>query len=248
MLQFASQLVEAALTTAKQLWGTKTINTDSLLHPEPTCSLLRVAHREATPTSTLTITVHVHTQRHTHICKHTRTSLLFHRPEFLTFPPGLLHRWSPSLAENCHHVSPCLLYINNALISLLPYSQGWRLSLSLSSVGGPSVPSLAFSHCCSYLCVIPARRPPPGSQRSSPSDDQADARHTQIPPLTHRLYTLTPLFHIAVLLMHPCSYSRSIWCMCQAWGGGLTDYIKLQCGKRAQRCQSGPCDGRSVEQ
>lgn len=246
MLQFASQLVEAALTTAKQLWGTKTINTDSLLHPEPTCSLLRVPHREATPTSTITITVHVHSQRHTYA--NTHTAFLCHIPEFVTFPPWLWQRWNASPGENCHHASPCLLYINYTVISSLPYTQGWCLSLSVCTVGGPCVPRLAFSHRSCYSCVLlpfDAHFQDYNATRQTIKQTlgtHADSSHTL------RLYTLTRLFHIAMLLMHPCPYSRSIWCMCQAWGGGLTDYIKLQCGKRAQRCQSRPCDGRSVEQ
>lgn len=146
-----------------------------------------------------------------------------------------------------------LFRVNNnvtTLISVYPYVQGCCLSVSVCTVGGPSVPSPRFSsHSCCYLCVL--------LPLDAHFQDGSAARHQTIKRMpdtrgflhhANRLYTLTPLFHIAMLLMHPCSYSRSIWCMCQAWGGGLTDYIKLQCGKRAQRCQSGPCDGRSVEQ
>lgn len=178
MLQFASQLVEAALTTAKQLWGTKTINTDSLLHPEPTCSLLRVPHREATPTSTTTITVHVHTQK-THICKHTHTAFLCHIPEFLTFPTWVSRRWNTSPGEDCHNVSPCLLFINNTLISLLPYTRGWCLSLSACTAGGPSVSQPRFlTLLLLVVCVAPVRHPLPGLRRSSPSDVRRFLPHT----------------------------------------------------------------------
>lgn len=209
MLQFASQLVEAALTTAKQLWGTKTINTDSLLHPEPTCSLLRVPHREATPTSTIAITVYnTHTLRaktHNFLCHVAASKRSQHACHILIMPPRL-----------------CEALITTSLLPYICVGVHGRWPASLSHSG---------RLCTLRSGTITARR------RTRPGFS-----------LTLGLYTLTPLFHIAMLLMHPCSYSRSIWCMCQAWGGGLTDYIKLQCGKRAQRCQSGLCDGRSVEQ
>lgn len=223
MLQFASQLVEAALTTAKQLWGTKTINTDSLLHPEPTCSLLRVPHREATPTSTITITVHkgVHVR-------------------------GNAHTHSDCFTWQNFSIS----YVYNVLNLVLASMAGACVFCSAWWVGGPSVSQPRLSTLRRlFACSTPARRPffqDGWAARRQTSEQTPDAHGA--PALTSRLYTLTPLFHIAVLLVQPRSYSRSIWCMCQAWGGGLTDYIKLQCGKRAQRCQSGPCDGRSVEQ
>lgn len=135
MLQFASQLVEAALTMAKQLWGTKTINTDSLLHPEPTCSLLRVPHREATPTSTITITVH----KGAHERGNTRThSDCFTWQNFRIF------------------------YVYNVLNSS---SHRWLELVFRSAwwVGGPSVPNLTFStlpqlFACFYACSTPSSR------------------------------------------------------------------------------------------
>lgn len=112
MLQFASQLVDSALTMAKQLWGTKTINTDSMLHPEPTCSLLWVPHREATPTSPITITVHVHTQRHAHVCKHKHTSPLFHMAE--SWANLLcLYLVKTVTAHHLVHRAPIMLLIND---------------------------------------------------------------------------------------------------------------------------------------
>ena len=242
MLQFASQLVEAALTTAKQLWGTKTINTDSLLHPEPTCSLLRVPHREATPTSTITITVRVHTQRHTHQYANAHTAFLCHIPDILTFSTWLLLRWNGSAAENSHHLSPRLLCIHT-MSSSLPCTQRSCLGLSVCTAG---TQPLFLTLLPSFVCVTPLLDTC-FLDYSRQTVMQTPDTHA-VSSLALGLHTLTPLFHIAMLLMHPCSYSRSISCMCQAWGGGLTDYIKLQCGKRAQRCQSGPCDGRSVEQ
>lgn len=236
MLQFASQLVEAALTTAKQLWGTKTINTDSLLHPEPTCSLLRARHRKATPTSTIPITITVHTHTHTHApnIHNSQDAFLCQTPEF---------GWKLSRLLVCRQMNRCVS------LSRTNEAEVWVFFSARHTMW--SLCSQPVSHTAPLVCVLlPFWKPASGDHGAQPAMGRPGGRHDTHAgsSLAVGLYSLTPLFHIAVLLMHPCSYSRSIWCMCQAWGGGLTDYIKLQRGKRAQRCQSGPCDGRSVEQ
>ena len=135
MLQFAFQPVESALTTAKQLQGTKTINTDSLLHREPTCSLLRVPHREATPTSSRTITVHEHTERSTHMQTQPSPVVDQHFLHLIQMEP-LPHVITVIMLHGAHW------WIQNTPV---PSSHA-----RLRVCGHPSAPILAVSHssCC----------------------------------------------------------------------------------------------------
>lgn len=180
MLQFASQLVEAALTTAKQLWGTKTINTDSLLHPEPTCSLLRVPHREATPTSTIAITVLVRTQRHRHMQK-THSSHAPH-PNVLPSHAGDLPS-HPSKTASIFH----LAYWWNSDFFTSIYARKIYESFSRTKSASHMAPVTAER--CSRLA--------PTSRITAQLANQTIKRtpDTQI-PLSHLGYTLWLLFFI----------------------------------------------------
>lgn len=200
MQQFAFQLVESALTTAKTAPRHK--------NNQYRFSASSRAHLLSAPSPTQGGNPHLQQNNHctwAHTRKHTHANAAFS----CNIPAFLTSRRNPSP----HMITVIMLHKAHGGLKMLRFFPHRHAAQSLSAVW----PSLCSFPCFLtqlqlFLCIAPVWQPPVGPQHSSPTHNRADTRNTDSSPHTWAIHfdssfsycyvVDAPMFKFKVHLIH----------------------------------------------